>query len=204
MHSLAHVRNHDRLLRDLRRAQDLSNEGRPDEALRVMQGIQRACSKLGVSSAHVLWALAVIHDEAGHLEQAFDAIIEAVRADPLSVFALNSAKVIVGHIKTKLRDERWTEVSVKLYGRLFDEGLADDESHVAYAQYLLDQGRAEEALHVLEAVTALNPRLERAWEVLKAVGKVLGRSDLVTTATTQLAGLQAEAAELDTTAWGQA
>ena len=57
---------------------------------------------------------------------------------------------------------------------------------------------------MLEAVTALNPRLERAWEVLKAVGKVLGRSDLVTTATTQLAGLQAEAAELDTTTWGQA
>jgi hypothetical protein len=94
----------DRLLGELRRAQDLVQERRPDEAVSVYREIVGEARKVGLDSAHLHWAFAAACDYSGELEMAFEQITLAIGKDPLAPPFRHSFEVITGRIQAALAD----------------------------------------------------------------------------------------------------
>lgn len=189
MSLLDRLPNRDDLLAQLRKASELAQSGQAEQALEAVRAVAAACAAAGVESPHVLWALAVTSDYAGNLRGALAAILKCLSLDPLMPPAEQSLWVIVNRCRKRLTDAHWDEEAARLYGDLADQGYSDDPCRVAYAAYLHEQGKHQEALRVAEAVALLNPRLPEAWRIVGAAAHALGNKDLA-----QEASLRCQAA----------
>jgi tetratricopeptide (TPR) repeat protein len=165
-------------LADLRQVHSLASEGRREEALLIAKRIEAASTGMEVKSSALLFALAVLHDQLGQLEQALAYIIDAVQADPLCPNTDNSLCIIVGRARKALATEEWDDASPRLYATLAENGLADAACHVAWASHLHANGHHEEALAVAQSVVMLSPRCATGWQMVEAAAAALGRDDV--------------------------
>ena len=90
---------------EMRRGFEASEAGNPAEALKIYQGVLEKAQALGLESGFVLWNLAIVADNLGELEMAFDYIRRALAADPLAQPFQNSFDVVVKRIRAALADE---------------------------------------------------------------------------------------------------
>jgi len=191
---------------DLRQVHQLASEGRRDEALAIAKRIEAAARGLAVKSSALLLALAILHDEPGHLEQGLTYIIEAVKADPLDPGTDRSLCIVVTRVRSALSTEPWDEASPNLYSTLSENGLADAACHVAWANWLNAKGRNEEALEVARSVTLLNPRCTSAWQMVEVTALALGREAVAQDAALRyvVAGREDPEDGWNNAKWGQA
>ena len=135
----------DRLLGEMRRAYDLVQERRADEAVNVYRDVLAEARKVGLDSAHLHWAFAIACDYSGDMEMAFEQITLAIGNDPLAPPFRHSFEVITGRIQTALADpERAADdpSTPRLYALLQRGGTTDVSSHLAMARYHLATGKA--------------------------------------------------------------
>ena len=70
------------------------------------------------------------------------------------------------------------EATPTLYKLLLRASKCDETSHVAMAKYLDHNGKGEEALHILQAVTTTAPSSRDAWRMTEIIAKKLGKEEL--------------------------
>lgn len=166
-----------RMLGEMRRARDLVDERRADEALPIYRELLSEARKAGLETAHVHWALAVALDCTHDLETAFEEITMAIERDALCLPFRHSFELITGRIREALADpERLaTDPSTpRLYALLVRGDAADVASHVTMSRHLLAAGKGGEARAISDALTRLHPTSREAWELAAAVASALG------------------------------
>lgn len=166
------------LLADIRRMHEHASENRWSDALAIAHRLEVASAPLEVKSVHLLWALAVLHDNLGNLEQALTYILKAVGLDPLAPAVDDSLGIIVNRVKHALCSERWNDASPRLYAILAANDLGDPACHVAWANHLHANGRHEDALEVARSVVLLNPGCANGWQMVETAALALGRGDI--------------------------
>ena len=187
----------DRLLGEMRRAYDLVQERRADEAVNVYRDVLAEARKVGLDSAHLHWAFAIACDYSGEMEMAFEQITLAIGKDPLAPPFRHSFEVITGRIQAALADpERAADdpSTPRLYALLQRGGTADVASHLAMARYHLATRKPAEARALVDAVTLLYPTSREAWEAKAAVAKATGDASAAEQARLEAAALQEEPA----------
>lgn len=92
----------EKLLRDLARAQELTEQDKFAEAREVFQQVRTAAHKQGIRSGHVAWGMAIACDYEGDLETAMQHILEALELDPLAGPFNRSFDIIAEHIRQAL------------------------------------------------------------------------------------------------------
>lgn len=179
-----------RLRSILEDGQRLAENGRHVEARSILlQGYTRA-RELGIESGQLLWQLAVQCDYAGNPEEALGFILALMRLDPLSGAGLSSMRIIVAKVRDVLSDpERAVDhpSTSASYAQLLEAGEADTRTHLAMVRVHLAAGRTETTVTILEALVALEPGNADVWDVMREVGKQVGRPDLVRRAASALA-----------------
>jgi tetratricopeptide (TPR) repeat protein len=171
------ARTIENLLAGMRRAQDLVQENRAEEALGVYRELLAEARTMGLELAYLRFAIAIAHDTAGDLENAFEEITMAIRKDPLCLPFRHSFEVIVGRIRAALADPKRAvddASTPRLYALLVRGDAADVASHVAMARWLLATGKGGEARALADALTRLHPTSREAWELAGAVATALG------------------------------
>jgi hypothetical protein len=187
----------DRLLGEMRRAYDLVQERRADEAVNVYRDVVAEARKVGLDSAHLHWAFAIASDYSGDMEMAFEQITLAIGKDPLAPPFRHSFEVITGRIQAALADpERAADdpSTPRLYALLQRGGTADVSSHLAMARYHLAMGKPAEARALVDAVTLLHPTSREAWEAKATVARATGDASAAEQARLEGAALQEEPA----------
>jgi tetratricopeptide (TPR) repeat protein len=187
----------DRLLGEMRRAYDLVQERRADEAVNVYREVLAEARKVGLDSAHLHWAFAAACDYSGDLEMAFEQITLAIGKDPLAPPFRRSFEVITGRIQAALADsERAADdpSTPRLYALLQRSGTVDVASHLAMARYHLAMGTLAEARALVDAVTLLHPMSREAWEAKAAVARATGDLTAAEQARLETAALEDEPA----------
>lgn len=185
----------DRLLGQLRRAHDLVEERRADEAVNVYRELVAEARKAGLDSAHLHWAFAVACDYAGELEMAFEQIGIAIGKDPLAPPFRHSFELITGRIRAALADvERAADdpSTPRLYALLQRGEAVDVPSHLAMVRYHLATGKPAEARALVDAVTLLHPASREAWEAKATVARAAGDAAAEAQARLEAAALQEE------------
>jgi hypothetical protein len=71
----------EKLLRDLARAQELIEQGKFGEARELFERTRVAAQKVGITSGHLAWGMAIAADYEGDLEAAMQHILEALELD---------------------------------------------------------------------------------------------------------------------------
>jgi hypothetical protein len=163
-------------------------------AREAFTALRARVAKLGLRSGYVCWGLAVALDNLGEPEMAFEAVCEAVNADPMNPAAQHSFDVIAGRIRAALADpERAPDdpSTPRLYALLQGAGEADVPSHLAMARHLVHAGKPAEAMAILDAVTLLSPVSRDAWLQRAALARTLGDEPLAATCEAQAAGIAA-------------
>ena len=181
-----------KVINAVRRAQQQLDEGEYVEARDGFLEAKALSRKLGLTSAYVDWALAVVFDNLGELEMAFASICESVQHDPLNPAGQRSFDVIVGHLRASLADEQRDPAdpsTPRLYALLMEAGEADVPSHLAMARHLSHAGRHDEALRVLDAVTLLSPVSRDAWRLKEAVAQAKGDLELAASCAAESAAI---------------
>jgi hypothetical protein len=171
----------DRFLGEMRRASELVQERRFDEAIQVYRALIAEGRPLDLDTGHLHWACGVACDYAGELEMAFEEVTTAMAKDPLCLPFRSSFDVVTGRIRTALAepgrapDEPSTP---RLYALLVRADEADVAAHLAMARYHLATGHPELAVTLVDAVTLLHPWARRAWtmkaELAAAAGDAAG------------------------------
>jgi tetratricopeptide (TPR) repeat protein len=157
-------------------------------ALKVRGGLDLA----GVASPHVCWLLAVLCDDLGELEEAFNHITEATALDPLEPGITRSFGIITDRLRRALIDperDPADESTPRLHGMLVQAGKADELAHIAMARHLAEVGKADEALALLDAVVLLAPGCRDAWVAKSTIAKNLGRHEEAAVARAQASAL---------------
>ena len=172
-----------RMLQDMRRAYDLTQERKPEEALELYRALLGEAQGLTLESAHLLWALAVAADYSGELEMAFDYIVRAIEKDPLAPPFRNSFELIARRLRAALaaperaRDDASTP---RLYELLARAGEADVASHLAMARHLAATGAPEKATELARAVVLLYPAAREAWLCAAELARAQGDAEAAT------------------------
>jgi hypothetical protein len=195
------------LLADIRRMHEHAAANRWSEALAIAERLEAASAPLEVRSAHLAWAIAVLHDNLGNLVLALAFALKAVNLDPLAPAVDDSLGIIVDRVRKSLSTEKWDEeVSPRLYATMAENGLADAACHVAWANHLYANGHHEEALAVAQSVVMLSPRCGAGWQVVEAAAVALGRDDVAHDAGLRYTVAAREDPEVDWTnaKWGVA
>lgn len=167
----------EKMVAELRRAQDLVQESRSEEALGVYRELLVEAGKMGLELAYLHYAIAIALDYTGDLERAFEEITMAIGKDPLCLPFRHSFDVIVGRIRAALADPKRAvddASTPRLYALLVRGDAADVASHVAMARWLLAAGKGGEARALADALTRLHPTSREAWELAGAVAAALG------------------------------
>ena len=162
---------------EMRRGFEASESGNPAEALKIYQGVLEKAQALGLESGFVLWNLAIVADNLGELEMAFDYIRRALAADPLAQPFQNSFDVVVKRIRAALADEarKVDDPSTpRLYDILVGAGEADVGSHVAMARWCAAGGDVVRAGKLAEALVTLYPGEPLAWRCKADVARASG------------------------------
>ncbi len=149
-------------------------------------------AKLGLRSAYVLWGLAVALDNLGEVEMAFEAVSEAVKADPMNPACQGSFDVVANRIRAALADPARAlddPSTPRLYDLLQGAGETDVPSHLAMARHLAHAGKNEQAMAILEAVTLLSPISRDAWAQRAALARAMGNEPLAANCEAQAAAV---------------
>jgi tetratricopeptide (TPR) repeat protein len=187
----------DRLLGEIRRAYDLVEQRRADEAVNVYRDIVAEARKVGLDSAHLHWAFAAACDYTGDLEMAFEQISIAIGKDPLAPPFRHSFEVITGRIQAALADSERAEddpSTPRLYALLQRGETVDVPSHLAMVRYHLATGKPAEARALVDAVTLLHPASREAWEAKATVAQATDDTAAAEQARLEAAALQEEPA----------
>jgi len=150
------------------------------EAKVMAEKVRGGLAMAGITSAHVLWLLAVTNDYLGEVEEAFRLITEAVTVDPMEPSIEKSFIIITDRIRRMLIDpdrDPADESTPRLHDMLVQAGKADELVHVAMARHLEAVGKPDEALRLLDAVLLLSPACRDAWVVKAIVAKNVGREE---------------------------
>lgn len=181
------------LREEMGRIHDLVNQKQYVEAKKLAEKVAAGCAFYGAQSAHVTWALAVVNDYLGEVEEAFRFISEAVRLDPLEPNIMRSFDIVTGHIRHILlspdRDPA-DESTPRLHAMLVEAGEADEVVHLALVRHLGEVGKDAEAMKLVDAVVLLAPGCRDAWATKAMLAKNLGLLEDAIAA-------EAEAAALD-------
>jgi tetratricopeptide (TPR) repeat protein len=167
----------EKMVAEMRRAQDLVQEDKAEEALGVYRGLLAEARKMGHEPGYLHYAIAVALDDAGDLEKAFEEITMAIGKDPLCLPFRRSFEVIVGRIRSALADPKRAvddASTPRLYALLVRGDAADVASHAAMARHLLATGKGGEARALADALTRLHPASLEVWELAGAVAHALG------------------------------
>lgn len=162
------------------RVQNLVQQQNYPEAKALALKVDARCAYFGVQSAHVAWALAVIHDYAGEVEVAFKYIQVAIKADPLETTVVHSFDVIATRLRRMLIDpdrDPADESVPRLHSMLVEAGMADEVVHLALARHLAEVGNDDEAMKLVEAVARLWPACCDAWLMKATLARKLGLSE---------------------------
>ena len=162
---------------EMRRAYEASEAGNPAEALRLYQGVLERCRGAGIESGFLLWNLAIVADNLGRLEEAFEYIDRALTTDPLAQPFRNSFDVIVGRIRAALAEESRAAddpSTPRLYDLLVRADAADVASHVAMARFCTAKGDVARAGKLAEALVTLHPGDPLAWRCKAEVARAAG------------------------------
>jgi hypothetical protein len=154
-----------RLLDDMRRAYDLVQERRPDEALALYRTVLGEARRLRLCSAHLHWAFAAAADYAGELEMAFEQATLAIEKDPLAPLFRHSFDVITGRINAALADPARAQgdpSTPRLYALLLRADAAKVRTHLAMVRFQLASGLSAQGRVLLDAVTLLHPASREA------------------------------------------
>lgn len=139
---------------------------------------QALAAQAGITSAYLVWRLAVAHDLMEEPMTALKYVREAIRLDPLAQPFRDSLQVILRNLRRQFLAEigKGAEQAAvsSLYEALIDEAAADDAVHVAMANYLYGQGDASGALRIASAVTLLSPGCAEAWLARAKICRALG------------------------------
>ncbi len=162
---------------EMRRAYEASEAGNPAEALKLYQGVLERCRGAGIESGFLLWNLAIVADNLGRLEEAFEYIDHALTTDPLAQPFRNSFDIIVGRIRAALADEsreRTDPSTPRLYELLVGAGATDVASHVAMARWCAATGDLPRAGKLADALVTLHPADPLAWRCRAEVARACG------------------------------
>lgn len=176
------------------RAGRLLDEQQWAEARDAFTALRVRAAKLGLRSSYLAWGLAVALDNLGEAEMAFEAVSEAVKADPMNVACQRSFDVIANRLRGTLADPARAPgdpSTPRLYALLQAAGEADVPSHLAFARHEAHAGKLREALALLDAVTLLSPVSRDAWLQKAAVARALGDEPLAASCDAQAAAVTA-------------
>lgn len=170
-----------RFLGEMRRASELVQERRLDEAIQAYRALIAETRPLGLDTGHLHWAFGVACDYSGELEMAFEEMTTAIAKDPLCLPFRGSFDVVTGRIRAALADASRTPddpSTPRLYALLARADEADVASHLTMARYRLATGRPDRAASLVDAVTLLHPGARDAWtmkaELATATGDTAG------------------------------
>lgn len=152
----------DRLLGEMRHAYDLVQERRPGEAVQLYRALLAEAGQVGLDSAHLQWADAVVCDYSGDPEMAFEQMTTVTAKDPLAPPFRLPFELITGRIESPLCDAGRAAddpSTSRLYALLSRADEADVGAHLATARYLLATGNAEQARTPVAAATRRRRRL---------------------------------------------
>ena len=167
----------EKLSGEMRRGYEASEAGNPAEALKIYQGVLEKARAMGLESGFVLWNLAIVADNLGELEMAFDYIRRALASDPLAQPFQNSFDVVVKRIRAALADEARAvddPATPRLYDILACAGEADVMSHVAMARWCVAGGDLARAGKLAEALVTLYPGDPASWRCKADVARATG------------------------------
>jgi tetratricopeptide (TPR) repeat protein len=167
----------EKLSREMRRAYDASEAGDKAEALKIYQGVLEKAQGMGLTSGFLLWNLAIVADNLGELEMAFDYVRRALLSDPLAQPFLNSFDIVMKRIRAALSDEARPvddPSTPRLYDILTGAGEADVSSHVAMARWCAAGGDLDRAGKLADALVTLYPGEPMAWRCKADVARVAG------------------------------
>ena len=162
---------------EMRRGFDASEAGNPSEALKIYQGVLEKARAMGLESGFVLWNLAIVADNLGELELAFDYVRRALATDPLAQPFQNSFDIVVKRIRTALADESRAvddPATPRLYDILACAGEADVASHVAMARWCVAGGDLARAGKLADALVTLYPGDPASWRCKADVARATG------------------------------
>jgi tetratricopeptide (TPR) repeat protein len=185
----------DHLQQELRRAYDLHQEGSHVEATASYRRVHEALRRAGKVSGFVLWNLAVVADNAGEVERAFDWIVQALETDPLAVPFRNSFDVITRRLREAIAapgraaDDPSTP---RLHALLVRTGEADVPAHAAMVRWCAATGDLPRALALADALTLLHPAAREAWLCKAEVALRAGDAALHAACTAEAAALEGD------------
>lgn len=183
------------IVAEAQRAQQMLDSNQYAEARELFTAVRARAAKLGLDSPYLAWGIAVACDYMGELDVAFTTIWESIAKDPLNPAAQHSFGVIAGHIRASLADparDPGDSSTPRLYRLLLSAGEADVASHLAMARHLGHEGKAGEAMRLLDAVTLLAPTSHDAWVQKAALARASGREDVAAECEAQAASLATE------------
>jgi hypothetical protein len=163
--------------KDLRRAYDLGENGKFEEAVRLYQLVEGRLRADGLESGFVLWHIAIAYDNLGELENAFHNACKALDTDPLAQPFQNSFDIIAGRVRAALAsDERPVDdpSTPRLYDLLVSTGEADVPAHAAMVRWLLATGDLARAGKIAEALVTLHPEDPLSWRCKAEVARSAG------------------------------
>lgn len=162
------------------RADELVGEQEYDEAISILERAVAILRQGGFGHTSVMWRLAMAHDVAGYLEQAFRWIIQVRELEPASPEFNRSFEKIAERLRGAVR-EAWEEDLTPAYELLRRENAADVSCHLAMARWLLGTGSKGDAARLLAAVTTLHPAVPEAWALRAEAADALGDAELAGT-----------------------
>ena len=143
-------------------------------------------------SGHVAWWQAIVADYSERFKEAMNHIEHALRIDPICVPYHRSFDLIVDRIRKALASESRKPddpSTPRLYRLLIGSAAAETESHLAMARHHAHQGESTAALHLLDAVTMLEPTCKAAWQLILEIARTLGDAPRAEAASLQLKAL---------------
>lgn len=180
------------LVQRMRRAYDLAQERKYDEAIAEYRKLLASAKGHG-PSPYLLWCMAIAFDHDGDLEMAFQHITEAMKQDPLALPVRHSFDIIANRLRAALADDERAADDAstpRLYALLAQAGEADVHAHLAMVRYRLATGDVAGAAALVDAVTRLWPASEDAWTAKAAVARAAGDGEAATRAEIEAASLR--------------
>lgn len=166
--------------KEVERADGLAHEKEFDQAIDVLERVIAMLRQRGAGHATLVWRLAVAHDRAGYLDQAFRLIYQAQSGEPGSPDIEKSRRIITRRLREAVAAGEMQDLRAS-YELLRDAGQADAACHLAMAQQLAEGQAWSEAERLLAALTTLHPTLTEAWTLRGAVATAQDDAELAAT-----------------------
>ncbi|BDG08603.1 hypothetical protein [Anaeromyxobacter paludicola] len=185
----------ERMLADMRRAYELTQEHQPEEGLKLYREVLKQAQGLTLESAYLLWSVAVAADYSGDLEMAFTYVVQAVETDPLTPPFRNSFEVISNRLRAALADPARPADDAstpRLCELLTRAGEADVATHLALVRFHAATGDTGKATELVQAVTLLFPAAREAWICAAELASARGDAETAARCTAEAALLEGD------------